>query len=37
VVTFLEDHEYEIGRADFFGGSDVVSDDVMDEVSGLLK
>ena len=37
VETFLEDHEYEIGRADFFGGTDVVSDAVKDEVSGLLK
>ena len=37
VITFLEDHEYEIGRVDVFGGSDVVSDSVKSTIGGKLK
>jgi putative cell wall-binding protein len=37
VLTFLADHEYEIGRVDVFGGSDVVSDAVKSTIGGKLK
>ncbi|MDO8879235.1 MAG: cell wall-binding repeat-containing protein [Coriobacteriia bacterium] len=37
VAAFLESHEYEIGRADFFGGIDVVSEAVKTTVTNKLK
>ena len=37
VEAFLASHEYEIGRLDVFGGSDVVSDDVKNAIAAKLK
>lgn len=37
VMVFLQDHEYEIGRLDVFGGSSVVSNGVRDTIAGELK
>lgn len=37
VTAFLEEHEYEIGRLDVFGGSDVVSDAVKNAIAAKLK
>ncbi|MDZ4167601.1 MAG: cell wall-binding repeat-containing protein [Coriobacteriia bacterium] len=37
VTAFLEENEYMIGRADVFGGSDVVSDAVKNTIAGKLK
>ena len=36
VKAVLEDHAWEIGRADVFGGSDVVSEGVRSTLSGLM-
>jgi putative cell wall-binding protein len=37
VTTFLDDHEYQIGRADFFGGTDVISEAVKTAVAAKLQ
>lgn len=37
VETFLDEQEYRIGRTDFFGGTDVVSDAVKTAVTAKLK
>ncbi|MBN2847000.1 MAG: cell wall-binding repeat-containing protein [Coriobacteriia bacterium] len=37
VDTFLADHEYEIGRADMFGGTTVVSESVKSAVYDALR